>query len=221
MNPRQPTFLVFVLGTALVALYYVPHPASAAFQGEVSTWVRIIRNCALLLGVASLLQTHWRKVARRTAGYGYSVVLFASFAAMVYFGLRYGVDAPKAGEAMSPGFWLFEYVKKPLESTIYSLLAFFIASAAYRAFRARSFDATLMLVAAIVLMLGRIPLGAIVPHPLPGHDPLLFEASQWLMDVPTTAAKRAILLGIALSVIATSLRIILGVERAYMGRSSG
>lgn len=39
----------------------------------------------------------------------------------------------------------------------------------------------------------------------------------WLMNQPGMAARRAIMLGISLSVIATSMRIIFGIERTYMG----
>lgn len=218
MGLKRPIWLVFLLGFLLMVLYYIPHPLSVRVQQDCATWVRIIGNCALLLGVASLLQTHTRKLRRRQAGYGYSVVLMIAFAAMVVFGLLYGVKRPDHAGAFAPGYWMFQTFKVPLEASMYALLAFFIASAACRAFRARSWAATLMLVAAVIVILGRIPLGAVVPHPLPGHDPLLFEASQWLLDVPTTAAKRALLLGIGLSVVATSLRIILGLERAYLGR---
>lgn len=223
---KHPAFLVFLLGVALIALSYMHIPVRGAdaaqlAQKEIVDGVKIIANCALLLGVISLLQTHWRKVRRRESGYGYSLVLYASFAAMLVAGFGYGIDAPKSpDETPSPGYWLFQHVKLPLESTIYSLLAFFIASAAYRAFRARSLDAVIMLAAAVIVMLGRIPLGALIPHPLPDHDPLLFEAGQWLMDVPTTAAKRAFIIGIGLSVVAASLRIILGYEKSYLGRSS-
>ena len=121
-------------------------------------------------------------------------------------------------ETRSPGNWLFKYIKVSMESTMYSLLAFFIASAAFRAFRARSFDATVMLIAAIVMMVGRIPFGESISSIFSDNFLIFPETASWLLAVPVTAAKRAIFLGIALSVIATSIRVIFGLERSYLGK---
>ena len=59
-------------------------------------------------------------------------------------------------------------------------------------------------------MLGRVPIGALISDFIPW-------TSQWLMAVPNLAAKRGILLGVSLGAIATSLRIIFGIERSYLG----
>ena len=65
--------------------------------------------------------------------------------------------------------------------------------------------------AAVIVMLGQVPLGAQL------HDRIPWLADR-IMDTPNLAAKRGILLGVSLGVIATSLRVIFGIERRYLGR---
>ena len=101
-----------------------------------------------------------------------------------------------------------------MSATMFSLLAFFIASAAFRAFRVRSIEALLLAIAAFILMLGRVPIGNLIHPALP-------VVADWLMEVPQNAAKRGILMGAALGVMATGFRIILGIERTYGSEGGG
>jgi hypothetical protein len=124
----------------------------------------------------------------------------------------------------SPFMFLYTYTIIPLQGTMFALLAFFIASAAYRAFRARTFEATLLLIAAVLVMLGRVPLGSwlwkeiasLFGNPKLGKIELFALINDWIMNIPQTAAKRGIFIGTALGGIAMSIRIILGIERTYM-----
>ncbi len=116
--------------------------------------------------------------------------------------------------------WLFNYVQIPMDSTIFSLLAFFIASAAFRSFRARDITSTLLLGAAVIVMLGRAPITAWLWTKMWGafglELPSLGDITEWIMQYPNTAAKRAIYFGVALAALGQSLRILAGVERPYM-----
>ncbi len=110
----------------------------------------------------------------------------------------------------SPFSQMFLNVQVPIEATMFSLLAFYIASAAFRAFRARTLEATLLLVAACIVMLGRVPIGDMIHEGIP-------QATRWILEVPNLASKRGVMIGVGLGMMATSLKIILGIERAWMG----
>lgn len=106
----------------------------------------------------------------------------------------------------------FDFVMMPILATIFSLLAFFIASAAYRAFRARNVLASLLLISALIVML------RFNPYLAPIFGDYMARTSNWLMNVPNLAAQRAIVMGVGLGIVATALKVILGIERGYMGR---
>ncbi len=200
-----PVLITFVLGVTFALQYYVPHPASEALLSEVSVWNQIIAGFAAILGVASLLHVHYVKMRRRGAGWGYSVVLYLSMVVTLIVGFWSG------GESENSAFgWLYSYILVALSSTMFSILAFFVASAAYRAFRARSLEATVLLTAAVFVMFGRVPLGEYLVSGVG-------LVSDWIMNVPNTAARRGIMIGISLGGIATSIKIIFGIERAYLG----
>jgi hypothetical protein len=127
-----------------------------------------------------------------------------------------------------PFMWMYDFMFVPMQATMFSILAFYIASAAYRAFRARTREATVLLVTAIVVMLGRVPLGStLLRHSVGGEwvtykwiggaNDFLAGFTDWILTNPSMAAQRGIMIGIGLGVIATSLRIIFGIERTYMG----
>jgi hypothetical protein len=206
-----PWILTFVAGTIMIADYFVPHRLFARLVQELQQWGLIVVAFTYVLGISNVLQLHSRRIQRRQADWGYSVVLVGSLVVMAGLGIFLEHDDPDG-----PFLWLYDTTYDPLAATMFSLLAFFITSAAYRAFRARSTEAVLLLSAAIVVMLGQVPAGAALwgPDSALGGFPGLKD---WIMDVPNLAGKRAILMGAALGAISTGLRVILGLERAHLG----
>ncbi|MEW6687203.1 MAG: hypothetical protein AB1393_13540 [Candidatus Edwardsbacteria bacterium] len=171
-----------------------------------------------LLGVDSLVALHSQKIRRQQKDWGYSLTLLICLFATVIVGIYSEIKCESAFAVASPFMYIYTNIFVPLQATMFSLLAFFIASAAYRAFRAKTFEASLLLVAAAIVMLGRVPLVTVFLQQLPlGHIwsklPLLTE---WVMNIPQMAAKRGILIGAALGGLAMSLRILLGIERTYL-----
>ncbi len=207
-----PLTIAFVLGCTAIALYYIPHSGAQDLERELTRWDRIVAAFAMLLGIHSLMNLHWGHIRQRQAGWGYSLLVYTGFFAMLVFAAYNDGNGPFKPQVIASGpfVWLYDNVHVPADATMFSILAFFIASAAYRTFRARTPEAAILLVAAVVVMLGRVPLGAYISEAIP-------SASDWLMNVPQMAAKRGIYLGVSLGAIATSLRIIFGIERAYLG----
>ena len=93
---------------------------------------------------------------------------------------------------------------------MYAMLAFWIASAAFRAFKARTLDATILLCVGIIVMLGNAPIGEIMWSQFPA-------LRSWLMTVPAMAAVRALYIGAAIGGIAVGVRVLLGIERGHLG----
>ncbi|MGQ9664376.1 MAG: hypothetical protein ACUVQ3_03460 [bacterium] len=216
MKRTIPLILVFVFGIFGIIPFLIPHPAVQKTDELLrNDLLRILAAFALVLGLGSLLSVHIDKIRRKRQNWEYSWVLIIVFFVSSIIGLFGGVDGTgllptKVGKFSFDIQTIYMNIEVPLGSTMFALLAFLMASAAYRAFRARSTEATLLLVAAFVVMVGILPLGnAISPH-LPSF-------AQWIMDVPNVAGKRGIGFGIALGSLATALKIILGIERSWLG----
>lgn len=201
---RIPLALAFCLGVVFAIQYYVPHPVSETVLTRSNLWYIIIAAFSIVLGLSSLLHVHVGKIRKLSPGWGYSAVLVVSLATTFALGWFLGKDPG------SPVFWIYTTMYVPLSGTMFSILAFFIASAAYKAFRARTLEATILLIAAIVVMLGNVPIGRLMYEQLPG-------IGTWIYRNPNMAAQRGIMLGLSLSFVATSLKIIFGIERSYLG----
>jgi hypothetical protein len=99
----------------------------------------------------------------------------------------------------------------PLGSAMFSLLGLYMAAAAYRAFRVRSAESALMMLAAVVVMLGQIPFGIWLWEGFP-------EVRLWLLRVPSTAAFRGITIGAAVAGLVMGMRMWLSIESESFSR---
>lgn len=201
-----PLVVTFLTGTALVAVFFIPHHKVQEAQSVLLDWANVVYAFALILGSLTLWTMHQKKVQTRAEGWPYSLVTLLAIAFVTVAGTVQGVEE---GTLVNK---YYNMVNSPLASTMFALLAFFIASAAFRAFRARNAEATLLLGTAIIMMIGRVSVGEFLWRGFP-------PVTEWLLDVPNLAAKRAIALGIGLGAVSTALKIILGIDRSYLGRS--
>jgi len=204
----------------MIIQFFIPHSYSQILFRRALDWTLVIGIFALVLGIGSLIHVHWVRISRLGENWQYSLLVFLGLIGMTLVGLINGKD----GRVF---LWLFDNIQVPLDATMFSLLAFFIASAAFRAFRARTLEATLLLIAAIIVMFGNAQVGkwlcnqiGVIPliSKLVDAFPALPEnAKDWILENPNMASRRAIYLGIGLGGISQALRIILGIERSHLG----
>ena len=205
MRTGLPVIIAFLSGMIMVVAFFVPHRGLEDFTQGLLSWVTIVGGFTLLLGIVNILRNNFKIISQKEKGWGYKVILVLILLTMSFSSFIWGTSKD------TPYDWFFQNMQKPMQATMFSVLAFFIASAAYRAFRARTTEATLLLITSIIVMLGRVPLGQFVWNKLP-------LCANWIMAYPNLAVQRGIIIGAALGAASMSLRIILGIERTYMGK---
>lgn len=233
---QGPIVLAFLAGIIPILSLYIPKVFLAdpdvGMSPRLDQYLIIVAGFALPLGIVNVIQNNSRRAMRRDKGWPYAVVLLIG----LFVTGALGVYGTVSGEGIgfrpdgtsTPFKWVEDNAFRPLQATIFSLLAFFMASAAFRAFRARNTEATILLVAGVLVMTGRVPLLEFLTVPFPPLQPLAAEGSQrlgalteWIMNVPNSAAQSGIIIGAALGAAAMAIRVILGIERSYLGLERG
>ena len=214
MKNLVPVVLTAIVGILLILSFFVPLGIIASPAQILQDWAIVIVASGYVLGTANVYRVNGEGAIKRQKDWAYKWVLLLSMTAMMIVGFFLSGNTRFLDEG-SPFKWAYDYLYSPMQSTMFSLLAFFIASAAFRAFRIRTIDAALLAIAALIVMVGRVPIGNLITSGLPEAWQLPTWAN-WLLEWPQNAAKRGIAIGAGLGVMATGLRIILGIERSHM-----
>ncbi len=217
IKKQIPILLCFLAGLLPIITFFFTVPGGHLQHSSdtLEQWLVVVSGFALLLGVISVLQVNLRKISRKDKGWLNALWLLLSMFIMAFWGLLDAFELSIFGVAGSEGFqWIFDAAFQPLQATMFSLLAFYVASAAFRAFRVRNLEAGLLLGAALIIMMGVNPLTL-------GIFPFLADWTNWIMNVPNTAAQRGIIIGAALGAASMTLRILLGIERSWLGLQKG
>jgi hypothetical protein len=212
-----PLVITFVVGVLVFLNYIIAGNipgTELTFQtimGQyLNPWQMIITAFAVGLASVNLIRIHSGYIARKRAGwYNSAALLIALVVFTVLETWKVLIPAPGSWRVVLAG-RLFDHILTPLGAASFALLAFYLGSASYRAFRARSLEAGVLLVGAIIVMLGAAPIGALIWDKFPVWQ-------SWLLNVPNVTGTRAIIIGGAIGGFATSLRILLGLDRGYLG----
>lgn len=240
MKRELPLFITALTGIIIIINYFLPEITGEITQ-IVRNWVIVISSFAIILGILNLLIVSLRRTLEPITSIDdriANVILIISLILTAIIGLIYG-PSPQIDSLLVFGIdkstvlplvnfeiksvnnnifssVIFYSIYNPLSAAMFSLLAFFIASASYRAFRARNLEATLLLIAAAIVILGRVPVGDYI-FGLVGLKISLI--SEYITAVINAAAQRAILIAIGIGTIIISLKLLFGIEKSHIGKA--
>jgi len=210
-----PLAITFVIGIVLLSSYYFTGtlPGTswtlANVSKDITTWGVVVSAFAVGLASVNLVRIHGNKIARRRTDWVHSVALLATMFAFIAVGI-FNKHNPTNTASAALFRNMFDNIYSPLGAAMFAIIAFYVASASYRAFRARSVEASFLLAAAILVMLGSAPIGNLIWSKFP-------VISKWMLDVVNTSGQRGIAIGLAIGGFASSVRILLGLDRGHLG----
>lgn len=196
MKRRLPVAVAIGVGLIVLTDRFVTHKYIDGLGYFFLDTAVILAAFALLLGFVNVISVHAKKVRTRQRGWPYSIILILFSLFVLVIGAA-GPSTPLFRE-------VFNAVQYPIQTSIASLLIFFVASAAFRALRIRGVESALFVVVIVVVLLGQISLA----------DELT-AVKDWIMNVPGLAGARGLLLGIAIGTVVTGLRVLMGIDRPY------
>ncbi len=203
MRREIPLVITFLAGIIYVINYYFNVPAISTMKASLDNWVLIVSAFGCLLGILNLTRIHSKNISAKRDRWWRSGLLMVA----LWVTLAIGVFGGHQGPGLA---FIYNNFVVPLDGSMYAILVFYIGSASYRAFRARNFEATILLLAGVVVMLGQAPIGAVISKHLP-------EIGGWILDIPNAAGMRGIILGASIGAVSQALRILLGIERKHLG----
>jgi len=161
------------------------------------TYMTVVGPGVSFIGLAMLVVSHFRRIYKRATDphWIYSVAVFATLIPVSYGLIFQGFDGPLTQ-------WLFKYGVSPTHQTLFSMTAFYITTAAYRVFKFRNIDASVLLVSGMIILWSTLPL-------FTGFFPFLLPLASWINMVPTVAGYRAFILGVSLGSIGLGIRVML------------
>ncbi len=187
--------------------------------------IPIVGAITVGLGAINLFQIHGKRIIKKSDNAFFSYVFFFGFFLMLILGVLNRHHPNSINKNLYDLVFAGGY--QSLDATMFSIIAFYITSAAYRAFRVKSVEATLLLVTALVVMLGQISLGQLLTNWLPEQANSFWGnfrvevIREWILTKANAPAVRAIEFGLGIGSLAVALRIWLGLERGSYFDSQG
>ncbi len=205
LRRREPYILVTaIIGILLILEHYIPFGGLSWFAKEIRSGSATIGGFVILYGGLGAYIYHLRRIARKTEGWTWSIVLLGTASIYIIGSLIFGINK---------GFtsWMWAYIFTPVDAAMYAILMFYMVGASWKVIRFRSWPMLFLVIGMVSIVIMNMPvMGAVAPW--------TYYWGDWWMNTPTMGANRAIVIGVQLAACALATRILLGMEVGYLGR---
>ena len=178
------------------------------FLPSATNFLIVVSAMAVLLGPLNLVRRYLGMIVRREQGRLEGAVFLVFLAVSIVAASCEGANIHRAFDTLYNA--LFYGVQMAFFASSMALLAFYLVSAAHRAFRINNLEAGLMMASAVVILLGQVPLGDWLTQGLPDAFQVR-HAAQWILAVPNTGVQRAVEIGVCGGAFAAGFRQWLGI----------
>lgn len=194
--------ITLIAGFAVTLDFFVDVPFINNLASTILSWMPLIASFAVVAGAINVVTVNKRNLQSKKGG----MVKINSVVTLVFLALTIGIGLVQG--TSSPGYnFLYYEILIVCGNTLGGLLAFFIASSCFRAFRARNLESSLLLIAGALVILGQSTFGALIWSKFP-------VISDWIMNYPNLGAQRGLLVASAVGFISVCLRAILGQSKS-------
>jgi hypothetical protein len=197
LNLKTSLFAAIAMLTGFVVLigYFVEIDFLTELRHLMVNWAVLLAAVAIIVGVINRVKSH------QSSWFNSLVLVSCMLGTLIvtaYF-----------GPISRPSMFIFNNILAPIEMSLMALLMIVLLMASIKLLRQRLSGHTLLFLGVVILVI----LGSVS---LPGIEyPIVYEVKNWVAQTWAGAGARGILLGVALGIAATGIRILLGVERPY------
>ena len=205
-----PLVIGAVCGFTMIADYFLDIPLIAGAATDFTNWTMVLMAFSMMLGIVNLTMIYVRRASRGGTGTdNYTRFCSAWLVALMWVILVLGFVPP---QTKHPAFqWVYNAFIFPVMMALYSSLAFFITTAAYRSFRARNFETGVFLVFGLLMIFYNSPIGQSLWTGF-------ISIGDWILKVPNLAGRRAIIISSAIGSLVLGYRTLIGSETGWLAR---
>lgn len=198
-----PIAVGFACALVVMLNNFIEFDLLSSLAGDIKNFASIIAGFALFLGLIGIVRLHSNNVIKKTPQRPYSLSLLVVLLIYLIVGLGFGQGSTQFK-------WIYDTIYGPLTATTYALLAFWVCSAAYRAFKIKNLESAILVICGLLVFFGVTPLSGLI-------SPFFPSANTFISNIINVAGQRGLNIGIGIGILTFGFQIILGIERSWMG----